>query len=79
MHTVFPRIVSALEYIPPLNSFRGFQKAYEGEILMLMYCDLWTQYIQVRKLFKGGNYSRKYGMHFFFQKVLKIDHRPVAI
>ena len=23
-----------------------------------MYCDLWTQYIQVRKLFKGGNYSR---------------------
>ena len=27
----------------------------------LMYCDLWQQYIQVRKLFKGGNYSRKYG------------------
>ena len=24
----------------------------------LMYCDLWTQYIQVRKIFKGGNYSR---------------------
>ena len=23
-----------------------------------MYCDLWKQYIQVRKLFKGGNYSR---------------------
>ena len=23
-----------------------------------MYCDLWLQYIQVRKLFKGGNYSR---------------------
>ena len=23
-----------------------------------MYCDLWWQYIQVRKLFKGGNYSR---------------------
>ena len=23
-----------------------------------MYCDLWSQYIQVRKLFKGGNYSR---------------------
>ena len=23
-----------------------------------MYCDLWTQYIKVRKLFKGGNYSR---------------------
>ena len=26
-----------------------------------MYCDLWTQYIQVQKLFKGGNYLRKYG------------------
>ena len=23
-----------------------------------MYCDLWLQYIQVWKLFKGGNYSR---------------------
>ena len=23
-----------------------------------MYCELWLQYIQVRKLFKGGNYSR---------------------
>ena len=29
-----------------------------------MYYDLWPQYIQVRKLFKGGNYSRKYGIHF---------------
>ena len=27
-----------------------------------MYCDLWSEYIKVRKLFKGGNYSRKYGM-----------------
>ena len=24
----------------------------------LMYCDLWLQHIQVRKLFKGGNYSK---------------------
>ena len=30
-----------------------------------MYCDLWLQYIQVRKLFKGGNYSRKYDMWNF--------------
>ena len=30
----------------------------------LMYCDLWQQYIQVRKLFKGGNYSRKYDSLF---------------
>ena len=29
-----------------------------------MYCDLLSQYIQVWKLFKGGNYSRKYGMSF---------------
>ena len=28
----------------------------------LMYCDLCSQYIQVRKLFKGGNYMRKYGI-----------------
>ena len=33
---------------------------------MLMYCDLWWQYIKVGKLFKGGNYSRKYGMYIFF-------------
>ena len=32
-----------------------------------MYCDLWSQHIQVWKLFKGGNYSRKYGM----QKICK--------
>ena len=29
-----------------------------------MYCDLWSQYVKVRKLFKGGNYSRKYGKWF---------------
>ena len=28
-----------------------------------MYCDLWSQYIQVRKLFKGGNYSRVETIH----------------
>ena len=28
-----------------------------------MYCDLWSQYIQVRKLFKGGNYSRAETIH----------------
>ena len=31
-----------------------------------MYCDLWSQYKQVRKLFKGGNYSRKYSIYLFF-------------
>ena len=30
MHTVFPHIVSVLEWFPPLNSFRTF-----------MYCDPW--------------------------------------
>ena len=36
-----------------------------------MYCDQRSQYIQVRKLFKGGNYSRKYGIYWkkFIQKV----------
>ena len=28
-----------------------------------MYCDLWWQYIKVRKLFKGGNYSRAETIH----------------
>ena len=28
-----------------------------------MYCDLYSQYIQVRKLFKGGNCMRKYGIY----------------
>ena len=41
------------------NSFRG---NYSFLNLTLCTCDLWTQYIQVRKLFKGGNYSRKYGI-----------------
>ena len=41
--TVFPRIVSAETILFEFN---------------LMYCDLWLQYIQARKLFKGGNYSR---------------------
>ena len=37
-------------------SFRG---NYSFLTLALnMYCDLWSQYINVRKLFKGGNYSR---------------------
>ena len=30
----------------------------------LMYYDLWSLYLQVRELFKGGNYLRKYGMRF---------------
>ena len=38
-----------------------------------------SQYINVRKLFKGGNYMRKYGMHFIFQgrgtKAKKISGR----
>ena len=45
--TLFPRIVSAETIFFESN---------------LMYCDLSSQYIQVRKLFKGVNYSRKYGM-----------------
>ena len=42
--TVFPRIVSAETIL---------------FWIWLMYCDLWLQYIKVRKLFKGGNYSRE--------------------
>ena len=44
LHTVLPHIVSAETIL--------------FWLLPLMYCDLWLQYINVRKLFKGGNYSR---------------------
>ena len=43
LYTVFPRI------FPRKLFFLDFN---------LMYCDLWSHYIQVQKLFKGGNYSR---------------------
>ena len=51
--TVFPRIVSALEQFPPLNSFRT-----------CMYCDQRSQYIRLnsKKNSFRGNYSRKYGI-----------------
>ena len=37
-----------------------------------MYCDLWWQCINVRKLFKGGNYSRKYGICVEIKKIRTI-------
>ena len=43
INTVFPQI------IPWKLFFFEFS---------LIYCDLWPQYIQVQKPFKGGNYSR---------------------
>ena len=46
LNTVFPRIVSA-------------ESILFWILIYLMYCDLCSQYIQVRKLFKGGNYSRE--------------------
>ena len=53
-YTVFPRIVSALEQFPPLNSFR-----------ICMYCDQRSQYIRLnsKKNSFRGNYSRKYGKY----------------
>ena len=52
LFTVFPRMVSALEYFPPLNSYRTF-----------MYCEQRSQYIRPnsKKNSFRGNYSRKYG------------------
>ena len=43
---------------PPLNSFlHWIVSAHLCTVTFgLMYCDLWSQYINVRKLFKGGNY-----------------------
>jgi hypothetical protein len=40
------------------NDYRISAKLFFFEF-GLMYCDLWLQYIKVRKLFKGGNYSRE--------------------
>ena len=34
-----------------------------------MCCDLWSQYINVRKLFKGGNYLQKYGKLMGMHKI----------
>ena len=51
-HTIFLRIVSALEQFPPLNSFRT-----------CMCCDQRSQYIRLnsKKNSFRGNYLRKYG------------------
>ena len=42
--------------------------------LCIMYCDLWSQYINVRKLFKGRNYMRKYGIYFLIISLR--THKP---
>jgi hypothetical protein len=49
-------ILFGLQYIYRIsaNSFRGKYSFLKVEIQR-------SQYINVRKLFKGGNYSRKYG------------------
>ena len=43
--------------------------------LFFFYFGLWSQYINMRKLFKGGNYSRKYIMFLSFAKY----HRNVLL
>ena len=55
--TVFPRIVSALEQFPPLNSFRT-----------CMYCEQRSYYIRLnsKKNSFRRNYLRKYGIGSFF-------------
>ena len=65
MHTVFPRIVSAetiLFWIWP----------YVLWPLVTVHKSAET--IQGRKLFKGGNYSRKYGIYFFILLALISDY-----
>ena len=42
----------------------------------LMYCDLWKQYIQVWKLFKGGNYLRAETIHG--NTVYRLDSKTLA-
>ena len=56
-----------------------FREQFPGKLFFfdfdLMYWDLWSHYIKVRKLFKGGNYSRKYGMY----TIEKITILPTVI
>jgi hypothetical protein len=54
LYTVFPHIVSALEWFPPLNSLRT-----------CMYCYQRSQYIRLnsKKNSFRGKYMRKYGMY----------------
>ena len=65
-YTVFPRIVSALEYFPPLNCFRTS-----------MYCHQRSQYIRSpsKKYSFRGNYSRKYGILFIMSFSSIIFHQ----
>ena len=54
-HWLHSTTMTNQNYRISVNSFRGNYFFFEFN---LMYCDLWSQYIQVRKLFKGRNYSR---------------------
>ena len=57
-----------MEYRISANSFRGFQKAYEGEIRC--FCTVtFDQKVSKKNSFRG-NYSRKYGMLI---KMLQFD------
>ena len=57
-----------MEYRISVNSFRGFQKAYEGEIRC--FCTVtFDQKVSKKNSFRG-NYSRKYGMLI---KMLQFD------
>ena len=70
MSTVFPRIVSALEYFPPLNSFRT-----------CMYCDQRSHYIRLnsKKNNFHGIYSRKYGKSIFLKLLTLLDLKPFIL
>ena len=65
-YTVFPRIVSGLEYFPLLNSFRTF-----------MYCDIRPN--SKNNSFRG-NYLRKYGSYLIMikTKFKMVEANPFA-
>ena len=68
IRSVFAETDLSLEILAPKNQLPYFHEQFPRQLFFfqfnLMYCDLWLQYIQVQKLFKGGNYLRKYGMYF---------------
>ena len=61
-HAYFSRAILRLGHF---TTYRISANSFCGKLFFfefgLMYCDLWSQYIKVRKLFKGINYLRKYG------------------
>jgi hypothetical protein len=61
VYTVFPHIVSALEYVPPFNSFCSKNSVYWVKNWNFQQLIEFLQFPNSKKNSFSGNYSRKYG------------------